>query len=132
MGKGKGGVGYRLFRALVPHIATLSTSVATGSSRMARSVHLTASKCVGRLHNKTHDAPTRLCERVGTSDGQEVREVASIRFVLYFDDEERSDTYAEHVSHCPDCGVSLVDSAIREPPTSGPYGARTHELLALS
>jgi hypothetical protein len=38
--------------------------------------------------------------------------VASIGFVLYFNDDERSDTYQEHVLHCPDCGLSLVDSAI--------------------
>jgi len=39
--------------------------------------------------------------------------VASIRFVLYFDVDERSATYAEHVLKCPACGLSLVDSAIK-------------------
>ncbi len=43
----------------------------------------------------------------------EVREVASIRFVLYFDDDERSETYAEHVTECPNCGLSLLSDAIK-------------------
>ena len=43
----------------------------------------------------------------------EEREVASIRFVLYFDDDERSDTYAEHVTECPSCGLSLLSNAIK-------------------
>jgi hypothetical protein len=40
-------------------------------------------------------------------------EVANIRFVLYFDDDETSDAYAEHVLHCPNCGLSLINSAIK-------------------
>ncbi|MDQ5827463.1 MAG: hypothetical protein M3441_25195 [Chloroflexota bacterium] len=39
--------------------------------------------------------------------------MASIRFVLYFDDDERSETYAEHVTECPNCGLSLLSDAIK-------------------
>jgi hypothetical protein len=41
-----------------------------------------------------------------------VREVAGIRFVLYFDDDGSSETYAEHVTECPNCGLSLLSDAI--------------------
>ena len=53
------------------------------------------------------------CESCGHKLWSEEREVASIRFMLYFDDDEGSDTYTEHVLHCPNCGLSLVDSAIK-------------------
>jgi hypothetical protein len=53
------------------------------------------------------------CESCGRKLWSEVREVASIRFVLYFDDDERSDTYAEHVTECPNCGLSLIRDAIK-------------------
>jgi hypothetical protein len=53
------------------------------------------------------------CESCGHKLWWEEREVGSIRFVLYFDDDERSATYAEHVLNCPGCGLSLVDSAIK-------------------
>jgi hypothetical protein len=53
------------------------------------------------------------CESCGHQLWSEEREVASIRFVLYFDDEERSDTYTEHVLHCPNCGLSLLGNAIK-------------------
>ena len=42
----------------------------------------------------------------------EVRETGGIRFTLYFDDDEKSDTYAEHVMRCPNCGLSLIDNSI--------------------
>ena len=79
-------------------------------------------KCVDRLRSNTHDIPSRSCEHVpmitpcescGHKLWWEEREVASIRFVLHFDDDERSDSYAEHVLKCPGCGLSLVDSAIK-------------------
>jgi hypothetical protein len=51
------------------------------------------------------------CESCGHKLWSEEREVACIRFVLYFDDEERSNTYAEHVTECPGCGLSLLSNA---------------------
>ena len=53
------------------------------------------------------------CESCGHKLWLKEREVASIRFVLYFDDDERSDTYTEHVLHCPNCSFSLVNGAIK-------------------
>ncbi len=53
------------------------------------------------------------CESCGHRLWAEVREVASIRFVLYFDDDERSGTYAEHVTECPNCGLLLLSDAIK-------------------
>ena len=53
------------------------------------------------------------CESCGHKLWSEVREVGSIRFLVYFDDDDRSDTYAEHVLHCPTCGLSLVNGAIK-------------------
>ena len=47
------------------------------------------------------------CESCEHKLWAEVREVASIRFVLYFDDDERIETYAEHATECPNCGLSL-------------------------
>ena len=60
------------------------------------------------------------CGSCGHKLWSEVREVASTRFVLYFDDDERSDTYTEHVLRCPNCGVSLVNSAIKPKEYSRP------------
>jgi hypothetical protein len=53
------------------------------------------------------------CGSWGHKLWSEMREVANIRFVLYFDDDETSDAYAEHVLHCPNCGLSLINSAIK-------------------
>jgi hypothetical protein len=41
-----------------------------------------------------------------------VRSKRAFRFVVYFDDEERSDTYAERVRSCPGCGELLAGHAI--------------------
>jgi len=35
-----------------------------------------------------------------------------LRFVVYFDDDEGSDTYAEHVASCPCCGKRLDGNAL--------------------
>jgi hypothetical protein len=40
----------------------------------------------------------------------EVRTVGASRIWVYFDDQERSDTYAEQVARCPDCGTPLDDA----------------------
>ena len=53
------------------------------------------------------------CESCEHKLWAEVREVASIRFVLYFDDHERSEAYAEHVTECPNRGLSLLSDAIK-------------------
>ena len=53
------------------------------------------------------------CESCGHKLWSGELEVASIRFVLYFDDVERSETYAGHVTECPNCGLSLLSGAIR-------------------
>jgi hypothetical protein len=53
------------------------------------------------------------CESCGHKLWWEEREVASIRFVLYFDDDERSDNYTQHVLKCSGCGLSLVARAIK-------------------
>ena len=42
----------------------------------------------------------------------EVRGVGAFRLVVYFDDDEGSDTYAEHVSRCPGCDGRLDGNAL--------------------
>jgi hypothetical protein len=41
-----------------------------------------------------------------------VRRHGAFRFVVYFDDDERSGTYAEQVRVCPGCGAGLARHAI--------------------
>jgi hypothetical protein len=41
-----------------------------------------------------------------------VRNTRAFRFVVYFDDDERSGTYAEQVRSCPGCGELLAGHAI--------------------
>lgn len=50
------------------------------------------------------------CEGCGHSLWSEAREAPGIRLEMYFDDDERSVTYAEHVTRCPNCGLSLVEN----------------------
>jgi hypothetical protein len=38
----------------------------------------------------------------------EVRRVGGLRLVVYFDEEKRSETYAEQVRSCPGCGAALA------------------------
>jgi hypothetical protein len=38
--------------------------------------------------------------------------VGSFRFVAHFDDDQRSDTYAEQVRTCPGCGEGLSRQAL--------------------
>ncbi len=52
------------------------------------------------------------CENCKHKLWSEVQEKDGIRFTLYFDDEEVSDTYTEHVVSCPNCGLSLTLNAI--------------------
>lgn len=53
------------------------------------------------------------CEKCGHSLWSEVGEARGVRFLLYFDDDERSVMYAEHVTQCPNCGFSLVENALQ-------------------
>ena len=53
-----------------------------------------------------------LCEKCGHRLWLEKHPVESIRATLYFDDDETSDTHAEHVTHCPGCGVLLGAEAM--------------------
>jgi CheY-like chemotaxis protein len=44
-----------------------------------------------------------------------VSSVGAFRFVVYFDDDERSDTYAERVRTCPGCSADLARHAQEQP-----------------
>lgn len=54
--------------------------------------------------------PCPNCDRALWS---EVCIVGAFRFVVYFEDEESSDTYAEHITRCPDCGIRLDGNALK-------------------
>ena len=47
------------------------------------------------------------CLECGHRLWKEVRCVGDFRFVVYFDEDEESASYAEHVKRCPECGVGL-------------------------
>ena len=51
------------------------------------------------------------CNRCGHDLWSEVRCLGSFRFLIHFDDDEGSGTYAEHVSVCPGCGGGLNGDA---------------------
>jgi hypothetical protein len=51
------------------------------------------------------------CHECGHAIWSEVRRTGSFRFVVFFDDDERSDTYAEPARSCPRCGVGLTSCA---------------------
>ena len=40
-----------------------------------------------------------------------MRSAPAFRFLVYFDDDQRSETYAEHVTRSPGCGVKLGNDA---------------------
>ena len=48
------------------------------------------------------------CQECAHALWSEVRRVGALRFVVYFDEEERSQTYAEQVRSCPGCGAGLA------------------------
>ena len=52
------------------------------------------------------------CTKCGHALRSEVRNTRAFRFVVYFDDDERSGTYAEQVRNCPGCGELLAGHAI--------------------
>jgi hypothetical protein len=45
------------------------------------------------------------CSECGHLLWTEVRNLGAFRFIIYFDDEVHSESYAEHVKSCPRCGV---------------------------
>ena len=46
----------------------------------------------------------------------EVRYEADLVILIFFDDEETSETYAEQITHCPGCGgQSFVEGFLEEP-----------------
>ncbi len=47
------------------------------------------------------------CPRCGHLLWTEVRSLGAFRFIVYFDDEVHSESYAEHVRSCPKCDVWL-------------------------
>jgi hypothetical protein len=51
------------------------------------------------------------CPECAYSLWSEVRCHRAFRFVVYFDNDERSGTYAKHVRVCPDCGSGLASHA---------------------
>jgi predicted RNA-binding Zn-ribbon protein involved in translation (DUF1610 family) len=51
------------------------------------------------------------CPQCGHALWSEVRVIEAFRFVVYFDDDERSDTHAEHVLSCPGCGKGVSRQA---------------------
>ncbi len=67
------------------------------------------------------------CEECGHGLWFEVREAHGMRSLLYFDDDERSATYAEHVTRCPNCGLPFVESALQ---ATNSGGLRTPVALA--
>jgi hypothetical protein len=52
------------------------------------------------------------CTECGHALWSEVRRHGAFCFVVHFDDDGRSDTYAEHVLTCPGCGGGLTLQAL--------------------
>ena len=47
------------------------------------------------------------CKGCGHDLRVEIRNAGAFRFLAHFDDDEVSDTYAEHCPSCPSCGLRL-------------------------
>ncbi len=47
------------------------------------------------------------CPKCGHVLWAEVRSLGAFRFIVYFDDEVQSESYAEHVKSCPKCDAGL-------------------------
>ena len=47
------------------------------------------------------------CPHCGHALRSEVRRQGAFRFVVYFDNDKRSATYAARVRSCPECGADL-------------------------
>ena len=87
-------------------------------ARPSRFAHPWWRRCIARdLHLSDHDSrgqssyATRMwtpCPECAHALWSEVRRVGALRFVVYFDEDERSETYAEQVRSCPGCGAGLA------------------------
>jgi|SRR5918997_96550 hypothetical protein len=73
-------------------------------------------KCAAIVHRSVHDTTVTMwlsvgmvipCPDCGHILWAELRGVGASRLVVYFDDDEQSGTYAEHVACCPECGTRL-------------------------
>ncbi len=60
------------------------------------------------------------CSACSHAIWSEVRSVGSFRTVVYFDDEERSETYATAVWRYPGCGGGLRDHVVSDAPEGVP------------
>ena len=54
------------------------------------------------------------CPECSHAIWSEVRSFGTFRTAVYFDDEERSDTYATAVWRCPGCGCGLRGCGLRD------------------
>jgi DNA-directed RNA polymerase subunit RPC12/RpoP len=52
------------------------------------------------------------CPKCSHAIWSEVRSFGTFRTAVYFDDEERSETYATAVWRCPGCGLGLRDRVL--------------------
>jgi predicted RNA-binding Zn-ribbon protein involved in translation (DUF1610 family) len=52
------------------------------------------------------------CPHCGHALRSEVRSKKAFRFVVYFDEDKRSATYAARVRRCPECGADLLGNAL--------------------
>jgi hypothetical protein len=65
------------------------------------------------------------CPECGHSLWAEARGVGQFNFVVYFDDDERSDSYAEPITSCPTCHIwcgRLVDTRAKGRHYAAPRG----------
>ena len=72
---------------------------------MCSRLHRNALAVDGRSDNVSYMLTP--CPNCAHALWSEVRSVGALRFIVYFDDDEGSDTYAEHIAHCPGCGERL-------------------------
>jgi hypothetical protein len=79
-------------------------------------------KCARRSHRNAHAADSLRCQqkRMLTPCPEcahrlwtEVGSIGVFRLVVFLDEEEGSDTYAEQVQRCPGCGLGLYALAIK-------------------
>ena len=66
----------------------------------------------GRPASVSHYAETP-CPNCDRALWPEVRTSGAFRFVVYFEDEESSGTYAEHITRCPGCSIRLDGNALK-------------------
>ena len=52
------------------------------------------------------------CPHCGHALRSELRRHGAFRFVVYFDNDKRSATYAARVRRCPECSADLLGNAL--------------------